>query len=556
VKYLKEDIKNRDASAKAQLQEEGKKPAVAKTEKAKPGTKDPLLDVDTPGSDEDLDDQLDAESQDEVKEDFEVLFARDYVLKAPFTDREKMLKAGKPFVEEKRRDEENRINGAIAALGIDWTPGVTPKNVQLLSVLRPGADKKILAGELIELEVVVENKGSEPVSRLRAWTDSDNPILDRREFLFGTLKPGEKRSWKTPIRLPKDMASRRDEVTVKFFDDNGPLTDTAVTELNVAELPRPAFAYNWQIIDNCTQCNGDGQVQRGEDVELLIDITNTGSGKALDAFAQIKNAAGENIFIEKGRFKVGELAIKETKTARFVLDVKKAYKDPTFALKLAIIDEPLEEFTTEKMQIPVNDSTTPVEPKKGAVKVSEKATLFNTPGPDARPLATLPKGALLQATGELGGFVKVETDKNRFAFVKSAETKDQKAKALPLKDVAYVPFRAPPQIALNADPGQGGLIVDGDKFTITGVVSDPNALLDMYVLLNDQKVFFKSAGPADATGVRIPFSAELTLKEGNNNVLVVARETPEFGSRKGLVIRRRPAAVAQKLAKPAPTVTP
>jgi carboxyl-terminal processing protease len=46
------------------------------------------------------------------------------------------------------------------------------------------------------------------------------------------------------------------------------------------------------------------------------------------------------------------------------------------------------------------------------------------------------------------------------------------------------------------------------------------------------------------------FSTDFPLKEGNNNVLIVAREGPEFASRKSLVIRRRPAAVAQKLANP------
>ena len=40
------------------------------------------------------------------------------------------------------------------------------------------------------------------------------------------------------------------------------------------------------------------------------------------------------------------------------------------------------------------------------------------------------------------------------------------------------------------------------------------------------------------------FSSDFALKEGNNNVLVVARQTPDFAGRKTLVIRRRSAAVA------------
>jgi len=43
------------------------------------------------------------------------------------------------------------------------------------------------------------------------------------------------------------------------------------------------------------------------------------------------------------------------------------------------------------------------------------------------------------------------------------------------------------------------------------------------------------------------FSTDFALKEGNNAVLVVARESADFSSRRSLVIRRRPPAVAQKL---------
>jgi carboxyl-terminal processing protease len=73
-----------------------------------------------------------------VKEDFEVLFARDFVLKEPFVQREKMLQAGKGFLNDRGLQEAERINTAIAALGVDWTPGPTPKTPQLVATLRPG----------------------------------------------------------------------------------------------------------------------------------------------------------------------------------------------------------------------------------------------------------------------------------------------------------------------------------------------------------------------------------------------------------------------------------
>ncbi|WP_141329490.1 MXAN_5808 family serine peptidase [Myxococcus sp. AB025B] len=559
LKYLKVDPKQQEKLAAAAKEEP--KPKAAATEKVdkKPhGENDPLLDV--AGQGEDLDDQLDAESQDEIKEDFEVQFARDYVLRAPATTRQKMLEQGKSFIEQKRREEETRINNAIAALGVDWSAGPTPKNVQLTGTLTPSPDAKIMAGELLEMVVTAENKGGEPLKRVRAWTESDNAFLDRREFIFGALNPGEKKSWKVKVRLPKDLTSRRDDVTVRFFDDQGALPETRVSELNFAELPRPSFAFNWQVIDDCAACNGDGVVQRGESVAVLLDVTNVGPGTALDSFTQIKNGGDANIFIEKGRFKLGELKSGETKSARFQVEVKKGYKGDTFPLKLAIIDEPLEEFVMEKMELPVKDAAVAtMEPKKGSVRIAEKVELFGSPVENARPVAKLNAAAVLPVEASTKGFLRVELEKNRFAFVRTQDAREVKAGKPVAPKMAWTTTRRPPDIKLDADPSSGGLVANGEKFTLSGVVTDPNGLLDVYVLVNDQKVFFKGVDPAKGEPNTLKFSTEFTLKEGNNNVLVVARESTDFASRRTLVIRRRPAEVAQTVpapGQPAGTVKP
>ncbi|HVE87131.1 MAG TPA: MXAN_5808 family serine peptidase [Myxococcales bacterium] len=555
LKYLKEDSKGKDASAKAQLQEEGKAPKVSKNDKADksdkskgPGKgKDPLLDVEDRGTDEDLDDQLDAESQDEIKEDFEVLFARDYVLKAPFVDRDKMITAGKSFVEDKRKEEAERINAAIGALGVDWSPGESPRNPALVAQLRPGPEKKIEAGDLLDLELTVENRGPEPVKRLRAWTESDNPFLDRREFVFGALRQGERRSWKVPVKLPKDLTSRRDAITVKLADDGGNLMEPVVSELSVTELPRPAFAFNWQVEDSCEGCNGDGVVQLGEDVDLVLDVTNTGTGKALDAFATIKNVGDPNVFIEKGRFKLGELAPGETKTARFVVDLKRAYHGDSFPLKLAIVDEPLEEFATEKIELPVQEqASAQVEPKRATVKLSDRAELRVAPAADAPLMARVSKAGVFTQTARVGDFVRVELDKDRFAFARAQDAREARGKATPTHELQYVARRVPPAIALNVDPAQGGTVADGERFSLSGSVTGAGNDVDLYVLVNDQKVYFKTVAGTDKEPVKFKFATDFPLKEGNNNVMVVARESQDFASRKTLVIRRRPAALAQK----------
>ena len=104
----------------------------------------------------------------------------------------------------------------------------------------------------------------------------------------------------------------------------------------------------------------------------------------------------------------------------------------------------------------------------------------------------------------------------------------------------------PPAIALNVDPAQGGVVADGERFNLSGSVAGAGKDVDLYVLVNDQKVYFKTVAGNEKDPVKFRFATDFPLKEGNNHVMVVARESPEFASRRTLVVRRRPAALAQK----------
>lgn len=534
------------------LKDEPKKVAKVDPKAGKGGGKNPLTDTEAAPDNTELDDQLDAESQDEVKEDFEVTFAREYLLAAPKLRRDEMLKAGKAFVATRRAAEEKRTAEAIGALGIDWTAGPTPKAVQLAASLKPNGERKIVAGETADLELVVENKGAEPVRRLRAWIEADNGIIDRREFLYGLVKPGEKKTWTVTVKTPKDLVSRRDGVRVKLQDDSGVLQELEAAELNFVELARPQFAFTWSVNDTCDGCNGDGLIQRGEDVTLVVDVTNVGTGRAMDTFSSIRNAADSNIFIEKGRFKLGELAPGETKSARFQLQVKKAYKAPEFGLRLAVIDEPLEEYTADKLALPVapdGPALTFDARKNAAVRVADKADVYAS-GDGKRVLGRLPKGAVLTEVARGASFSRVQWDKDRFVFVKTSDLRDARGqKPAAPKDVEWTHFRAPAQISLNIDPSTGGAVAEAERFTLSSVVTDPQ-LLDLFVLVNDQKVFFKGRDAED--GDRVKFTTEFPLKEGNNLVTVVARQSQDYATRKTIVVRRRPAAVAQKGSEPRP----
>ena len=535
LRYLLDE--KEDAVAKA-LKKEARDEARARSE-------DPEL---TPAQQED--EEADA-NPDELVEDYQIRFAKDLLVRAPYPDRARQIEAAKSLVAERRADEQARLQARLAQLGVDWSADTattgTPRPVVTVT---PPEGKKARAGETVPWTVTIENKGDAPLHRLRGWTTTDKaPFLDRREFVFGTVKAGQQRSWTVPLRVPKGMESRLDLVSLHLEDDAGHVWPDARARFEVLELPRPLFAFTWQVDDE-TKGDGDGLVQRGEEILLRVDVKNVGAGPSGDkTFLSIKNLADDKIFIKKGRAVLGTIPPGETRSALLEIEVKKGLKLDAFPLRLTVVDEKLEEFVSEKVEIPVSPPSPARQPATGAVKVvALLAPVRSGAAAGSAPLAEASRGAVLPVTARIGDFYRVEWDKGRFGFVPAADVEPTKGKRE--GTIARVWQREPPRIAITPDPSKGATVVDGEKFHLSGTASVPagspsTKLRDVFVFVNDQKVFFRVV-PEGKTG-DIEFAADIPLKPGNNTVTVVAREDEEFQSRRSLVVHRRePAEVAQQ----------
>lgn len=499
------------------------------------------------------------ELSEEFVEDYQIRFARDLVVAAPVTRRSAMLERLGDFVAQRAAAEEKRMDQAIVDLGVEWAaPGVTPASATtgspIKATLSPGPTAPIKAGDTVQLKLEVTNTGSAPLSRLRAWTESEsNPYFDRREFLFGSLAPGQTKTWTVPVELPKDLASRRDPVVVKFEDASGKTLQETRSELNLVEVPKPRFAFNWQVID--VGGDGDGLPDPGEKLTIALDVRNVGPGASSDVtYASIKNKGNEKVFIEKGRHKLGELAPGATGNGTFEFQLKAGYAEKTVPLQLLIFDEKLEEIVVERIEIPVDGAQLAAQPAKGLYRVAVDGMVRAAPLGDAPILAQVKKGAVLQVEARIGPWAKVEWSKGRSGFVQLAENENlvRSGKAA-LTGIESTMWKTPPRIQLDVDTSKGGVAVDADQYQFSGTVEDAE-LRDVFVFVNDQKVFFAPGGAKDG---KLKFDARFPLKEGTNHVVVVAREGDELTSRRAFTVLRRKAEVAAndkaKAQEPAPT---
>jgi carboxyl-terminal processing protease len=487
---------------------------------------------------------------DNVVEDYQIRFARELLRRAPHPDRARLLESAKTFVAERRADEEKRLEKKLGELGVDWSSGAAapargaPRPVVTLTP-PPGKDFK--AGDTLPWTVTVENRGDAPYRRLRAWSVAEkNPLLDRREFVFGTVRPGERKSWVVPVKLPKGMDSRRDEVTLHFEAD-GEAPPEVATSVGVVEIAKPIFAFSVQIEDQ-QGGNGDGLPQRGETFTLRVDVRNAGTGPAGDkTWVSLKNLGDEKLFIKKGREVVGALKPGEVKSAKMEVELRGGSKSDTLPVRVMIVDEKMDEFISEKLDWPVAKDAPARTAASGAVRVDVTEALLRSGASDTSPtIATAKKGAVLPVDAKLGGFYRVEWQKGRFAFVPEREVV-KASRGVRAGSIAHAWQREPPRIALVPDPQRGAPVVEGDTWKLQGSAvvpasDDPKARLrDVFVFVNDQKVFFQVL-PESATTSKMDFSTDVPLELGNNVVTVFAREDDEFQTRRSIVVYRRPPA--------------
>ena len=498
------------------------------------------------------DDEADA-NPDELVEDYQIRFAKDLLFRAPYADRARQLEAAKGLVAERRADESQRLQKRLAQLGVDWSVGPEGGTPRPVATLSPPDGKAIRAGETAQWTLTLENRGDGPAYRLRAWTSADkNPFLDRREFVFGMLKPGQKRSWAVPLKVPRSMDSRVDNVSLHLEDEAGHVFPEVPTHVDIVEHPRPRFAFSVQVDDEATG-NGDGLAERGEEFSLRVDVKNAGEGASDEkTYVSLKNLADDKVFIKKGRAVVGAIAPGQSRPALMQLEIRKGLKLDKIPLRVMVVDEKADEYISEKIELPVAKEAPQRSAAEGGVRVTSSAGGLVRSGAsaDSGPIAFAPKGTVVPTSARVGAFYRVEWEKGRVGFLSTSEAAPARAKregqATPLWQ------REPPAIAVAPDPARGAPVVDGDRMHLSGTASvhdgpgpSLSRIRDVFIFVNDEKVFFRVV--PDGESANIDFSTDVPLKPGNNTVTVVAREDEEFQAHRSLIVHRlEPAEVAQK----------
>jgi carboxyl-terminal processing protease len=394
--------------------------------------------------------------------------------------------------------------------------------------------------------VTVENKGDGPMRRLRAWALADKaPLFDRREFLFGLVKPGEKKTWTVPVKLPKGLDSRHDEVRLHFEEEGGRAPPDALTSLDVLEAPKPTFAFSTQVEDQTTG-NGDGLVQRGEHYRLQVQIKNTGAGPTQEATVLLRNATGDGVVLDKSRAELKDaLAPGQIKEIEFPLATDAMLKGDEMVVELMAYDAALDVQASDKLHFKLAP-TVPSQPRTGEVITRAQATIRAGASDDASIVGYAARGASYPVIASFGTWTKVKLNAGgtKVGFLPSSAVSSG---GTGQGQFTQVWNSTPPMIALNLK----GLETSADTYKLSGNISGEQHVEDVYIFVSNRsakiesrKVFYRSnRGGKD--GKLLDFSTDLPLWPGSNMVTVVARASSEVRSVKTMFVYRDPPRTAQ-----------
>lgn len=479
------------------------------------------------------------------QKDFEIRFARDLLVATSTSSRPAMLKQAQAIIKKEASAQDLVAVAAFKGLGLDWSNGPTPAKVNLQIGMEMDPKGDLAAGSEVKMKVKVKNLGEQDLYRIHAVSKSDNDIFDGVEFVFGHLSPGQASSWTVPVTIPKSHPAAGEEITIEVASsDSSVVLSSRKSNVVVRPMPRPVFAYTLQVVDSVEEGgNGDGLPQPGEMVQFRVQVKNIGLGVAEEPVASLKNLSGEDIYVERGRFRLESMAPGEVRTALFDLLVQKTLEEDHVKFRVTIADMAAGAGLSDKIELPTVSANAGEEKvKKGfgyARVISDRASVQGGASEKVPVIGYLSKGDTTPVLRTRGPWVAVKLDENLVGWIKDSDVKFTSRAGKGRGQKRFIAaLKSAPQLYISEPLGEL-LVHEKEEVQVTGIVSDDIEVKDLYILVNDKKVFYQVFEPGKGVG-KLRFTTKIRLEAGSNRVFVVARDFTDLASSTGFSLMRIP----------------
>jgi len=482
-----------------------------------------------------------------IEVDYPMSFAKNLLSTSGTQAGSSTLKKAGSFLQNVADDEDKKIRKRLKELGVDWLSGPESKSKSKLGVsmtLDP-ADGVVKAGDTLTVNVKVTNQSKGTLHQVRAVSESENPRLKNREWVFGKLAPGGSASWSVPLKIPQNAYSRQDPFRLSFFSDEKSLkSDVEDVSVAIHAQAKPLFAYSFRVDD--VRGNRDGLLQKGEDVDLVVSLGNLGEGEANKTRAYVKNMSGEAVFLSKGKGNIEALPVGEIDQLSYTFKVQGEVPEGEVSLQVDVIDTILGAQTSNQIKIPIQSSAAGsfVE-ATGSYFVKEKVFLKSGATKESPSTAQLLSGLKVELQGRRGPWSLVTLSGGHAGWLlSSALVENEPTEKAQEGEALYQPIwmEVPPIIEVDASSLET-LETDKKTYRASGNVlfsEMGERRRDVYIYRNEDKVYYTNdIVESERKGTLIPFSTEIPLEPGVNTISIFARRGTDTFSQRRILVHKR-----------------
>ncbi|MCA9471568.1 MAG: caspase family protein [Nitrospira sp.] len=289
-------------------------------------------------------------------------------------------------------------------------PPFPPPRPQAELVIRP---HEAQPGHPVELQVTIKNTGKGPVYRMKGTTQSENPIFDGQVLYFGKIEAGQQQSEVVHVQIPADHDQDTAPMQIVFEEYNGFTPPPLQAVIHLTGSTKPRLAYNYQILDDGSGQsvgNGDGRIQKGEAVDLLLTLRNVSTVPAKNTWVEINNGADQHLKIRPRVIRFGALEGETSKRARVSFTVWPDFSGAELQFKLFIQEKSEQVFLNDTLNLAV-DTQPPLQivaTNKLITVTAKQASILSGAGADSSVIAAVQHDQTLAATGELGDWYRVQ----------------------------------------------------------------------------------------------------------------------------------------------------
>lgn len=289
-------------------------------------------------------------------------------------DKEQMKKESLPQLLKEAKNQDELIVVALQKNKVDWTAAAEP----IKQTINLKCDSKF-TDKATTQAVAIFNPGTEIIwemsctnqDQIRAWrligiVEAENALLDKKEFVFGSIKTGEKGKAQINVKIPEDMLAFRENIMVNFYAGQDQKVYTTQIPTQFTEKARLSLGYQFEFKDDGTlgsKGNGNHKVEKGETIAVVATIHNKSGVEAGNVSVNLKNLEGDGVFLRKARDTLKSLKPSEEKQALFLFEVAPGYAKDNVKLDLAIFDRPTRSGFVDQIIFDLKpDATSPVKP--------------------------------------------------------------------------------------------------------------------------------------------------------------------------------------------------